>query len=287
MRTIVFIVLAQLNFCAIAQKQGKQMADSLIAALPNAANDTVKAKMLNRISLFYQTTNIDTAANYTDMGMRLVKKMNWLKGVSAFHTAYGNIFQTKALYDSALYHHQEALHISTQLKDSANIGVACNNLGSTAFSKGDYVNAAKYFMLTLKTAEQINNSYLAGLGAENVGNVYYYQQNYRLSLMYARKSLTVKQGYEFNKELIPNSLMLIGMNYKEMQQYDSAIHYFDSALVLHRANGNKKGEATVLTNYAQLYAYKKDYYKAIEYSLNAKSVWDKLDPDFESALENG
>jgi signal transduction histidine kinase len=286
MRIILLCILTVCTLFAKAQKQGKQLADSLIESLPNSTNDTVRAKALNRVALFYVSSNIDTALKYAGLGMQLAKKMNWQKGIGAFHTCFGNTYKAKGLYDSSLFHIQQALDISIQLKDSANMAVAYNNLGSTAFSKGDYVNASKYFMLTLKLSEAINNMKLMGNASENIGNVYYYQENYSQSLVYARKSLQLRQTDTRSKELIPNSITLIAMNYKQMKQYNLAVQCFDSALVLYKTNGNKQGEAAVLTNYAEVYAYKKDYYKAIEYSLTAKSVWDELDPNFESALEN-
>ncbi len=282
----LFFILLLFTFSAKAQRQGKELADSLIAALPYATNDTIKARALNRISLFYANTNTDTALKYAAIGMQVAKKMNWKKGIGAFHTCYGNIYGVKGMYDLSMEHIQEALKISIELKDTVNIGSAYNNLGSTAFSKGDYLNAIKNYMLCLKNAEQTKNIYLTGLAQENIGNVYYYQQNYSQALDYGYKSLSLRRKDKINEEMVISSLQLIGLAYKGLRQYDSSLHYFDSTLVLNKMVKNKTNEGMSLMNIADVHALKKDFTKAITYAIEAKGIWDELEPNFESALEN-
>ena len=286
MKNLFLPILLFFNFSLTAQKQGKELVDSLITALPYITNDTVKARSLNKIVTFYATLNTDTALKYANQGMQLAVNMNWSRAINTFNTCYGTIYSTKGMYDTVMHFYQQSLDISIRDKDSANITVAYNNLGSTAFAKGDFVNAAKYFILTLKISEQINYNHLRGIALENIGNVYYYQEDYVRSLDYARRSLDIRQGDKDEEDFVPISLKLIGMNYKELKQYDSSKKYFESALVICRKLGDKSGEAIILTNYAQLHSYKKDYGKAVEYGLHAKSIWDEIDPNFETALEN-
>jgi signal transduction histidine kinase len=285
MRILLLMALLLNWFFLQAQKTGKDYADSLIASLPLSANDTIRVKALNKIALYYDKINTDTAKKYADIGMANAQKMNWQRAVSAFHTAYANIFFVKGMYDSNSYHLQQALKISINLKDTINTSVAYNNLGATAYSRADFVNATKYFMLALKLGEQTNDNYMLAMATENIGNVYYKQQDYKKSLEYTRISLQIRQK-EKMIYLIPNSLITIGMNYKGMKILDSALWYFNAALTMNTDNKNKAGEATALSNIAETYAYKKDFTQAVAHSLQSKKIWDDLEPNHESALEN-
>ncbi len=286
MKNLFLIVSLFFYFAVSAQKQGKELADSLITWLPNAVNDTVRARLLNKIVTFYATYNTDTALKYADIGMLLAKKMNWSRAINTFNTCYGTIYSTKGMYDTVMFFYRQSLAVSVKEKDSVNITVAYNNLGSTAFAKGDFVNAANYFALTLKMSEQIQYNHLRGMALENIGNVYYYQGDYAQSLNYARQSLQVRQADKDEEDFVPISLKLIGMNYTGLKKYDSSKKYFDAGLAMCRRFGDKSGEAIILTNYANMFSYQKDYNKAVEYALNAKSIWDEVDPNFETALEN-
>jgi signal transduction histidine kinase/tetratricopeptide (TPR) repeat protein len=285
MRTISLLALLISTLSLRGQKAGKDYADSLIASLPLSANDTIRVKALNKISLYYENIDIDIAKKYAALGMATAQKMNWQKAISAFHTAYANIYSVQGMYDSNSYHLQQALKISISLRDTVNTSVVYNNIGTTSFAQGDFVNATKYFMLALKLGEQTNNGYLISLATENMGNVYYKQQDYKKSLAFTRISLLVRQKEDMI-DLIPNSLLTIGMNYKGMNMQDSALWYFNAALALSKDNKNKAGEATALSNIAETYAYKKDFIQAVAYSLQSKKIWDDLDPNHESALEN-
>jgi signal transduction histidine kinase len=286
MKNLFLIVSIFFSLTVSAQKQGKELADSLIIELPNAVNDTARARLLNKIVTFYATYNTDTALNYADAGMLLAKKMNWSRAINTFNTCYGTIYSTKGMYDTVMFFYRQSLAISIKEKDSVNISVAYNNLGSTAFAKGDFVDAANYFMLTLKISELINYNHLRGIALENIGNVYYNQEDYTRSLQYARQSLKVRQEDKDEEGFVPSCLKLIGMNYTGLKKYDSSKKYFDAGLAMCRRLGDKSGEAIILTNYASMFSYQKDYVKAVEYALNAKSIWDEVDPNFETALDN-
>jgi tetratricopeptide (TPR) repeat protein len=271
MRVLFLTALLVTTLYLQAQKTGKDYADSLIASLPSAANDTIRVRALNKITLYYKNINTDTAKKYADIGMATAKKMNWQKGIGAFHIAYSNIYNVRGMYDSNSYHLQQALNINITLKDTTNIAVAYNNFGATYFAQGDFVNAIKYFTLALKLGEQKRDNYLIAMATDNIGNVYHRQQDYRKSLEYCQRSLLVRQQ---DNELysVPNSLVSMGLNYKGMQMLDSALWYFNAALVLHRANKNKDGEATALSNIAETYEYKKEFTRAVAFSLQSKNL---------------
>lgn len=140
--------------------------DSLLTALPSVSNDTVKARIYNRVANYYVDVNTDSAFIYAYRGMQLVQKMKWMKGISAFHVCYGNIFSSMGLLDSCLSRYQLAQTISIALNDTVNIAINYNNLGGVANAKSDFVLATNYFTATLQLGLASKNTYSIGLACE-------------------------------------------------------------------------------------------------------------------------
>src|SRR5579859_298799 len=285
MRLLLVVLL--LLFCcfARAQKEGQALIDSLVSALPHAANDTIRVKTYNKATIYYVDVNTDSALKYADLGMGLAGRMNWTRGIAAFHTAYANVFTNRGQLDSALNRHRRALDLFLQIKDSVNIATANNNLGTIAKAKGDFVAAARYFLNTLEIGKAIKDNYLIGLGSENLGLVYEYQEDYPKGLDYARQSVSAYTLNE-NHDHLPGPLCVIGSIFLRLNQGDSAIYYLRKALVLARTNGNKIQEATLLNYVAEYYSGRQDYSNAIKNGLEAKKIWDVTGPAAEDAINN-
>jgi signal transduction histidine kinase/tetratricopeptide (TPR) repeat protein len=284
LKFILFLLMCSLT--VNAQKEGQAWVDSLLNAMPTALNDTVKAKILNRVALYYASANTDTGLKYTAMGMNLAGKMKWLKGISAFNTCYGNIYVTKGKLDSALYFHLKALECSKKINDSINMGVAYNNLGTVAEAKSDFVSAAKYYIQTLQLGKALKNNYNIAVACENIALVYQEQQDYSRGIEYARQSIA---AYELDndREELAGPLELIGTFFLHLNKYDSAYSYYQKALSNARTNGNKLKEGAALNSLAEYFAKQKDYFNAIKYGLEGKTLWDSTVPAFEDAINNG
>jgi hypothetical protein len=148
-----------------AQKQGQALVDSEVSVLSWATNDSMRARICNNVANYYQDVNTDSALKYADLGMALVSRMNWTRGICAFNTAYANIFTTKGQLDSAWNRHRRALDLAISLNDSFNIATSSNNLGTIAKAKSDFVAAARYFLTTLEIGKARKENFLIGLGS--------------------------------------------------------------------------------------------------------------------------
>lgn len=285
MRFHLFIVLLLLSLVTHSQMQRGVLMDSLLKALPSVTNDTVKARIYNRVANYYVDVNTDSAFIYASHGMQLAQEMQWMKGISAFHLCYGNIFSSMGLLDSCLFRYQQAQDISIALHDTVNMAVNYNNLGGVANAKSDFVSAARYFTATLKLGLESKNTYSIGLACENLSLVYFNQKDYKKALTFARQSL---DAYEKGNhtELKQSALKAIANAFREMKQYDSAYNYYEKALRVCRQNDNKMQEATILSAFAQYYAGQQQYDKALQYGLESKKIWDATGPAFEDAINN-
>ena len=285
MKTFTFIAALLLSFNIFSQNPGQRYIDSLKSAIPVAVNDTVRARILNNLSIYYKDVNTDSALKYAEAGMKLTRKMKWLKGQGAFNTAFANIYATKGELDSALSMHLKALEIAEELEDSVNMAIIYNNLGTIANAKSDFVTAAKYYTNTLQIGKKLKNDFTTGLALENLALVFQYQEDYEKGLEYARESVSVYESAN-QENTLQSPLRLIGTFFLRLGKYDSAYYYLKRSLILSQKAGNKIQEATALTFLAECYSDQGDYNNAIKYGLDAKKIWDDASPQHEVAINN-
>lgn len=281
----LIMCLLLFSFTSLAQNIDKAYIDSLRSTIPNIFNDTVKARALNKIAIFYKDANPDTALKYTNIGMQLVEKMKWDKGIAVFYTSYGNIYSTKGQLDSAIDDHLKALEIFKKLKDTVNQAISFNNLGGIAKGKSDFVAATQYFSNTLRLGQILQNNYLIGLASENLALVYQFQEDYSTGINYARQAITAYK-LNGNEDMMAAPLDLMGTFFLRLKKYDSAYYYYQKALFLCRKFGNIIKEAGLLDSFADYYASLQDYNNAIKYGKEAKKIWDVTGPAFEDAINN-
>lgn len=285
MRPSLFLMLVLLGAAAAAQKQGNELIDSLIKGVPAAANDTVRARMLNRVATYYVDVNTDSAMLFATRGMQLTTAMGWKKGIAAFHICFGNTYSTRGELDAALNSYNKALLINIEEKDTINQAVGYNNLGTVANAKSDFIAAAAYFSQSLHLGESSRNYYTIGLANSNLALVYRMQEDYVTAMQYARQSVAAYGAIE-DYNMMVNVLSNIGMLFLKQQLYDSAYHYYQQSLQLSRNNDNKAEEATVLNSLSQYHAARKNYEQALDYGLQSKALWDVVDPEHEDAINN-
>ena len=286
MRVFILLLVSGFLFVAAkAQKQGQALTDSLLTEIPLVKNDSVRARIYNKTVLYYRNVNRDSALKYAGLGMALVRRMHWSKGIASFHNGYGLIFEGAGNFDSAFNRYSLAMEIYEQIKDSINTGIAANNLGGIAKAKSDLVKAGAYFTRTLELGSQLNNNYLIGLGSENMALILLYQKDYEKGLGYARQSLAAYQADDAD-EMIPNALESMGTFFLRLKKYDSSLICYNLALAKYRKNGNRVLEATLLNDLAQYASDKQDYKSAVEYALSARKIWMATDSAYEDAINN-
>lgn len=285
MHSRIIIFLLFLSLAGNAQKQGHELIDSLVSIMPAAPNDTVRARILNRITNYYVDVNVDTAFIYAARGMDLSNIMHWKRGLATFHICYGNIFSTRGELDSSLSRYTKALNIFIEENDPVNQAVCYNNLGGIANAKSDFVAAAQYFSKALQIGSSSQNKYTIGLACSNLALVYQLQQDYNKGMYYARQSLAAYESID-DKNMTPMSLSAIATLFLRQKQYDSSYNYYQKALTQCKQNDNKIQEAGLLNSLSQLHSEQKDYVQALKYATDAKKIWDVNGPEFEDAINN-
>lgn len=287
---MMILVLLVTGTSSFGQKQGQELIDSLVTEIPKATNDTLKARLYNRIINEYFFLDINKALVYGRAGLKHATGMKWNKGIGVFNSALARAFSGLGNYDSCMYHNQLALTFHRKDGDTRNMASTLNNMGTAEQNlAANYPKAIQYYLQGLKEAEKLDDKYMVGVGLDNVSQIYFAQKNYPKALEYAFRSLRIREKLPdtdistASREVASSFYSIAGI-YIEMKQLGKAKDYYQQAIALYDKSGNKEGLAKSYSNFAILFG--KDYRKKIEYSLLAEKLWDEVNPYDSKAVSN-
>jgi tetratricopeptide (TPR) repeat protein len=192
--------------------------------LASVGNDTTRIKALNELSRIFIEMDSQKALGLGYRSLNLAK----LTGSDRF-IAYG-LNRVGSVYDYK------------SMPDSANL---C------------YLQALKIF-------EKINDK--SGLAAvyQNLGVLYYFQEDFQKALANYNKALVLRRETREDK-YISKLYNNMGAAFRRIKKFDSAIFYYEKALELKLKQKDLQAIAATYQNIAVVYQYKKDFKTALDY----------------------
>lgn len=283
MRSTLLLLILLICIGGHAQKRGQAFADSVMALMPAAANDTVKARMYQAISNECFNTLPQKVLEYNRAGLELATKMKWEKAIGSFNLTIGRYYQTiKVVYDSAIYYNQKAYDIFVRynLKQPANI--ALGNIGTLYQDIGNYTKAIEYFSISLKNAEEGNDNLMIVSNLLNIGLIQSQQKNYRQSYDVYKKCLALQLENNLPAHLSNcyNGLAICALNLKDTT---AALAYSKKAV---KISVDTKDAAMLGASYANYGAAEKDIEKKIALYKKADAILAKLAPEGVTCISN-
>ena len=136
-------------------------------------------------------------------------------------------------------------------------------MGCVAEDLKDAQRAQDFYRKALEAGKNIDNYSLSGRIASRIAMLYTYQYLYKTALPYYEKAL---EYYLLCDDTPRQAIVLrnLGRTYSMIQEPDSAVRYYEKALLL--ADGN---EQVILSELGDLYISKGEYDKASDYLLRS------------------
>lgn len=263
--------------------------DSLKNELHKNIHDTIKINALNELCWNYNTTDPRMAMFYGKKALHLAIKNNDRYRAAKAYSGIGVVHYFKGEYAEALQYFRKSLAIRKKINDRKGIASSNINIGLIYDIKGDYSKAIQHFLKSLKIQEDINDYNGISKTLSNIGLVYFKQDPayYEKALDYFKKGLEIKRKLE-DKKGIAFTLNKIGSIYYETSKnikdtsftnkyQDTALVYFEKALMLRSQINDKKGLAYTLMNIGNIYAEKQEYDKALGNYLNSLAIHKELE----------
>jgi len=243
------ILLLLLLFCTKAQSQ-QSRSDSLLSALKNAANDTVRMVTLKSLTDHYTESDRDSAMYYVENAITVAKKINQPLWVAEL-----------LLMKAYLFQKQENLSLSFKLCNEAMIILQDekNELNAYIPKEDEFAgNPGKYrIALTINVFQELATTYANA-------------NNPNKAVEYCREQIRVSESLNSRRGLVNSNALLAGMY--ATRNLDSSFIFATRALENAHLTGRKKHLGAIMAYFAGTYLLKGNIDSAKHYYWQALSV---------------
>ena len=222
--------------------------------------------------LFVQNTNVDSLKIKLDDSLDNEKVEIYLQ--------LSKLNRSKSL-DTALIYADQALKLSTKLKNKNAIVQSYKELGSISYLKGESKKAINYCDKGIAILSNEENEVLYGL-VQIKGNAFTISGQLDEGLECFRKVLNYWESFKDSTK-VASLLNNIGIIHYYKGDYDSSMIYLLKSAEIYDKQGKRGDVADISGNIAQIYNELGNYEKAIEHTLNALDVYEQLDDYYSQA----
>ncbi|TRX60613.1 tetratricopeptide repeat protein [Fulvivirga sp. M361] len=212
--------------------------------------------MEEALALAYKITDESNSLGY-ELG-----KAKGLLGLARYHRAY-------AQYDSALYYLHSSLEIANVENAPSVKAMAHRWVGKTYGNLGQYDSAIHHFTLGEKAGERLPENDLLISILVNKTHVYNMMNDHKQGLSTARRALRLAPKSSYVKSDVYNAL---GSSFRGNKKNDSALYYYQKALVVAKDIGVSRKTVALLNNIAIVYGELERHQEALDLFLQTKEM---------------
>ena len=247
----------------LAQKQGRELIDSLLIEAPYVA-DTLKVRIYSTLSQVYTHVDPDSSIMFGEKGMAVAKRMNWNKGIALVANNMGSSYLNRSDNATALKYYYEALKVNKEAGDEQSVAMNLGNIGNVFYNQKIYDKAFDYYGQALKLNEKHGMKEKMATNLGNMANVFmhYFDTakagsrqkliNKHKTLDYFARSIALYQELG-NKSGIARNKGNMGNIYQFDEDKTAALRYYNEALELNKDVGSRLFELAMKINIAMVY----------------------------------
>ncbi len=239
-------LLAFLTTLGLQAQVDKREYDSLMIALPNMPNDTVKADVLSLLGLSARKFSPEQARQHADELLQLSEQINYPRGEGKAYAIMGYLKYYEGSLDEALALQQQALKAYEIAGDQKSASGSYNDLANIHADKGELTKAIAYYMDGLELSESLGDQVQTTKFLGNIGSIFHEQKDFDNALTYYFKALAAidsMEGGNSQIEMIVTSN--IGEIYKDQGKLTESLAYYRRSLAIRENMGYRRGVGMV------------------------------------------
>jgi tetratricopeptide (TPR) repeat protein len=229
-------------------------ADSLLAVLKTAEEDTNKANILNELSSIYFQQDAEKSKDYGRQMLELSTRLNWDRGIMRGNNLVARCYAVQNNQPMALKHFQAALVAARKLKSARYEGIMLSSISAVYASNDDYDKALKYAFEARKVNEAGGIKYMPNLMI-NIGYLYIRQEKAKEALPYYQEALKMELAYgtpETRGELA-NIYLNLGGVYIRTGDFVATLENYFKAAAMTRELGNTSHYTFAIADIGETY----------------------------------
>jgi signal transduction histidine kinase len=274
-----------ISLLAFSVSYGQSDIDSLETALAKTSSDSIKIRLLVRLSLKYQYIDFSKAEHYSDQALKLSedKNMEWAKIESYKRTS--KLSEITGNYTKSLKYANLELQAALIQKDSTALYSALNYIGFDYNDLGEYDEAYNYFTQSFRVARKLHDSVRITTALLNVGSVFKSLGQYDIAIRQLNLSNEISKKIG-DLDGRPYYLDELGDVYLRKGEFEKAEDTLLTAIQIARKRNITELEPRTLSKLGKLYQLKGELTKASLYYDSAAMIHKKTDNDFGIAENN-
>jgi len=176
-------------------------------------------------------------------------------------------YATNSLFDSARLAADAGIRYSTLAGDQQTVAAFYYDKGVSYLFAGLNASALDNFLKDLKIVEKLHDTAEIANGCNSIGIVYQRMKEYDQARSWWNRGIRViKPGTAASRDQYLNYYGNLGSLFVEQLRYDSALLYYNKALKISEAVGDKKLTAVSLQNIGDVLIHQKKYKEAMDYT---------------------
>jgi two-component system, NarL family, sensor kinase len=270
MKKLSFIVIVLCGFCGFGQ-QTKTISEKEFEKLRDKIEELAT---MNPDSAYVLSQNLIKIATQNNSARQINNAL--------ITTAYIKSWQSKE--DEAFLLIQKCLQQNVKLNDQPEKAKIYFLFGKIYQNKADFVNATKYFLKALNSAEKFKNYKLIQKIYRSLSTINIPQENFEKSLFYIQKAVYFEKKEPNNADKA-NNFNCLANCYLNLQKYDLAEKCFKKSYELYKIEKNDFRKAWVLTEYSTMFD-ETDKIKELNLELEAQETFNKIAKENLVSIDN-
>ena len=255
---------------------GTSYLDILEDAYTKVEIDTIKFSILNDLSYYWHTRNLNKALAFSKMGLKMTTSKKDTLWHGRFQITQGAILLRMEKLDSAQIVLEDALQKVLPIDQ-----IFLNTqLGYVFERRGQIDIAADYIMESLRIAELHNEKHGIAIAYSDLSNLLWKQNKFERGLEYGLKAVSIFEESKVNDLDYDFTLYVAGNNYLALKKYEQAINYFNHAISIGERYGFYNNLCDVYISLVDLYAAQNQFDQAEDAGLNAIKYAELLENNF-------
>ncbi len=237
--------------------------------------DTALFSLCYRLALELSDRQPDSAIMFSRQALHIATELNDSAAIARGYYAAGYAHKNRGQFSVSVEYHLIGLKIAESRADTLLIIRNSNGLGTAYMAQRRYTEAQPYFMRSLALGERTHEKKAVSTAINNLGYILWRLREYDSALAYHRRSLALAEEARDTLS-IGISYINFGVCYQGKRDFVQALSYFDKALMIHRRFGNSRNEMLTLYYTGSTLHDMKRHSEALPYLTTALQMADLL-----------
>lgn len=237
---------------------GASYLEILEEAYPNATPDSIQFSMLNDLAYYWHTRDLNTASEFTKIGLQLTRQKKDTLWEGRFQLTEGALLLRMEQLDSA----EKVLLEAKPKVHEKDLTFLNTQLGYVYERRGELGQAADYALSTLELGKKLSDKKAIGVAYSDLSNLFWKQGKFVKGLEYGLKSLQFFEERNLNDLDYDFTLYVVGNNYLALNEPKKALDYYNHAIAIGERYGFYNNLSDVYISLVDLYASLGEYKKA-------------------------